>query len=103
MSVSGPLSTIHRIDIRRRGVPTCRYRRNPHNGVMDAPDERFRTSAWRDPLSMGWSAHRQLLMMRLRWHERRDAAPTRRRPLSQLTQRLHAARRTQRGDMPAAR
>ncbi len=26
---------------------------------------------WRDPLSAGWRAHRGLLMLRLRWHERR--------------------------------
>ncbi|MEW5810160.1 MAG: hypothetical protein AB1925_11945 [Actinomycetota bacterium] len=29
--------------------------------------------AWRDPLSAGWRAHRGLLMLRLRWHERRAA------------------------------
>ncbi|WP_185975933.1 hypothetical protein [Mycolicibacterium sp. 018/SC-01/001] len=28
---------------------------------------------WRDPLSAGWRAHRGLLMLRLRWHERRAA------------------------------
>ncbi|WP_256371145.1 hypothetical protein [Mycobacterium sp. PS03-16] len=31
------------------------------------------TPGWRDPLTVGWRAHRQLLMLRLRWHERRDA------------------------------
>jgi len=31
------------------------------------------TPAWRDPLSAGWRAHRGLLLLRLRWHERRDA------------------------------
>ncbi|MGQ9348758.1 MULTISPECIES: hypothetical protein [Mycolicibacterium] len=30
------------------------------------------SAAWRDPLSAGWRAHRGLLMLRLRWHERRD-------------------------------
>ncbi len=25
-------------------------------------------SAWRDPLSIGWQAHRGLLLLRLRWH-----------------------------------
>jgi hypothetical protein len=28
---------------------------------------------WRDPLSAGWRAHRGLLLLRLRWHERRGA------------------------------
>jgi hypothetical protein len=23
---------------------------------------------WRDPLSMGWQAHRRILLLRLRWH-----------------------------------
>ncbi|MEH3140952.1 MAG: hypothetical protein PGN37_12380 [Mycobacterium kyogaense] len=32
--------------------------------------------AWRDPLSAGWRAHRGLLMLRLRWHERRAASVT---------------------------
>ncbi len=26
--------------------------------------------AWRDPLSIGWQAHRGLLLLRLRWHSR---------------------------------
>jgi hypothetical protein len=25
-------------------------------------------SPWRDPLSIGWQAHRRLLLLRLRWH-----------------------------------
>ncbi|WP_157866314.1 hypothetical protein [Mycolicibacterium aurum] len=29
---------------------------------------------WRDPLSAGWRAHRNLLLLRLRWHERRTTA-----------------------------
>ncbi|MGD9621479.1 MAG: hypothetical protein AB7G47_13725 [Mycolicibacterium sp.] len=29
---------------------------------------------WRDPLSAGWRAHRGLLLLRLRWHERRADA-----------------------------
>ena len=33
--------------------------------------------AWRDPLSAGWRAHRNLLMLRLRWHERRASVPDR--------------------------
>ncbi|MEV3905038.1 hypothetical protein AB0K11_22180 [Mycobacterium sp. NPDC050551] len=43
---------------------------------MEPHSARSRASAWRDPLSVGWSAHRQLLMLRLRWHERRYATPT---------------------------
>lgn len=39
----------------------------------------YRTgSSWRDPLSLGWQAHRGLLLLRLRWHE---AAPRLRGPL----------------------
>nr|WP_194945815.1 hypothetical protein [Mycolicibacterium malmesburyense] len=33
-----------------------------------------RTPAWRDPLSAGFRAHRSLLLLRLRWHERRVEA-----------------------------
>lgn len=32
---------------------------------------RVHAPAWRDPLSAGWRAHRGLLLLRLRWHERR--------------------------------
>jgi len=32
-----------------------------------------RHAGWRDPLSVGWRAHRQILMLRFRWHERRRA------------------------------
>ncbi|OBG95458.1 hypothetical protein A5698_15485 [Mycobacterium sp. E136] len=30
-----------------------------------------RTPVWRDPLSAGFLAHRNLLLLRLRWHQRR--------------------------------
>lgn len=33
--------------------------------------------AWRDPLSAGWRAHRGLLMLRLRWYERRGTVADR--------------------------
>jgi len=38
--------------------------------------------AWRDPLSVGWQAHRRLLMLRLRWHasSSRRRTPIRHRP-----------------------
>jgi hypothetical protein len=61
--------------------------------VHTEPESKARTLLWRDPLSVGWRAHRNLLMLRLRWHERRAAPetgrqhpqsvprPTRRRPL----------------------
>jgi hypothetical protein len=40
------------------------------------------TPLWRDPLSISFRAHRQVLLLRLRWHERRQAdAVGRRRPL----------------------
>jgi hypothetical protein len=60
---------------------------------MDPHPARSRSAAWRDPLSVGWSAHRQLLMLRLRWHERRHADIDRRRPLGHLSQRVHINRR----------
>ncbi|WP_284225735.1 hypothetical protein [Mycobacterium antarcticum] len=41
---------------------------------MDVDRERAaRTSAWRDPLSLSFRAHRQVLLLRLRWHERSTA------------------------------
>ncbi|WP_158021372.1 hypothetical protein [Mycolicibacterium chubuense] len=38
-----------------------------------APGSQADTPVWRDPLSVGWRAHRNLLLLRLRWHERRAA------------------------------
>ncbi|MGE2835066.1 hypothetical protein [Mycobacterium sp. SMC-4] len=34
-------------------------------------DSSANVPVWRDPLSAGWRAHRGLLLLRLRWHERR--------------------------------
>jgi hypothetical protein len=49
-----------------------------HNEGMDRDRESTaHTPAWRDPLSAGWRAHRNLLMLRLRWHERAAARPAR--------------------------
>ncbi|MGY4649864.1 hypothetical protein [Mycobacterium sp. URHB0021] len=43
---------------------------------MDSDRESsVRTPVWRDPLSVGWRAHRNLLMLRLRWHERAQTRP----------------------------
>jgi hypothetical protein len=28
---------------------------------------------WRDPLSLGFRAHRQVLLLKLRWYERRQS------------------------------
>jgi hypothetical protein len=39
-----------------------------------ALDSQAAAAVWRDPLSVGWRAHRNLLLLRLRWHERRSAA-----------------------------
>jgi hypothetical protein len=39
--------------------------------VHTEPEPKRHTPVWRDPLSAGWRAHRGLLMLRLRWHERR--------------------------------
>ena len=48
-----------------------------HNGCMDSDREpTAHTPVWRDPLSAGWRAHRGLLLLRLRWHERRRETPT---------------------------
>jgi hypothetical protein len=61
--------------------------------VHTEPEAKAHTPVWRDPLSAGFRAHRHLLLLRLRWHERRaapdseqrrpqgDARPARRRPL----------------------
>ncbi|WP_141562704.1 hypothetical protein [Mycobacterium neglectum] len=50
------------------------FRDRLHNGyVRIEPDPNRHAPVWRDPLSAGWRAHRGLLMLRLRWHERRDA------------------------------
>jgi len=35
-----------------------------------APSRQHRPRRLRDPLSMGFEAHRGLLILRLRWHER---------------------------------
>ena len=44
-------------------------------GHMDSENgTRAHSPVWRDPLSAGWRAHRGLLLLRLRWHERRTAA-----------------------------
>ncbi|ULE31880.1 hypothetical protein [Mycobacterium sp. IDR2000157661] len=42
---------------------------------MDVDPGRPRGAAWRDPLSMGFTAHRQVLLLKLRWHERRQTRP----------------------------
>jgi hypothetical protein len=61
--------------------------------VDTEPEAKAHMPVWRDPLSAGFRAHRHLLLLRLRWHERRavdesdirppqsDARPPRRRPL----------------------
>ena len=60
-------------DACRVGEPSGRYL-----GTMEGMDRdleaRAYLPAWRDPLSAGWRAHRGLLLLRLRWHERRAAA-----------------------------
>ncbi|WP_156448492.1 hypothetical protein [Mycobacterium sp. NAZ190054] len=38
---------------------------------MGDVENRTHAPVWRDPLSAGWRAHRNLLLLRLRWHERR--------------------------------
>ncbi|WP_173008383.1 hypothetical protein [Mycolicibacterium sp. P1-18] len=43
---------------------------------MDLDHERgARAAAWRDPLSMSFRAHRRVLLLRLRWHERAATRP----------------------------
>jgi hypothetical protein len=39
--------------------------------VHDETEPKGHTPAWRDPLSAGFRAHQHLLLLRLRWHERR--------------------------------
>jgi hypothetical protein len=51
--------------------------------VVDTePDPKLRTAVWRDPLSAGWRAHRGLLLLRLRWHERRSLPTAQQRPIN---------------------
>jgi hypothetical protein len=38
-------------------------------GATDGPAD---TPLWRDPLSISFRAHRQVMLLRLRWHERRQ-------------------------------
>jgi hypothetical protein len=49
----------------------------PKDGTMGdvhtEPEAKAHTPVWRDPLSAGFRAHRHLLLLRLRWHERRVA------------------------------
>ncbi|AQT80022.1 hypothetical protein B1R94_13220 [Mycolicibacterium litorale] len=40
-----------------------------HSGVM-TQNRRTRSRSLRHPLSLGFEAHRGLLLLRLRWHER---------------------------------
>jgi hypothetical protein len=43
---------------------------------MDVDHHRaVRTAAWRDPLSLSFRAHRRVLLLRLRWHERAATRP----------------------------
>jgi hypothetical protein len=54
---------------------------NLHNVLVHTePEPKRHTPVWRDPLSAGWRAHRGLLMLRLRWHERREAPAERPQP-----------------------
>jgi hypothetical protein len=48
----------------QRKMPICRSRATVESIVTDKHTE----SRWRDPLSIGWQAHRGLLLLRLRWH-----------------------------------
>jgi hypothetical protein len=41
-------------------------------------DDAAGTPLWRDPLSLSFRAHRQVLLLRLRWHERRHSELTER-------------------------
>ncbi len=47
---------------------------------LHLPTEADRRTPWRDPLSIGWQAHRRLLLLRLHWHDsttrRRNTART---------------------------
>lgn len=57
---------------------------------MDVGPGRPRGPAWRDPLAVGFTAHRQALLLRLRWHERRQSRP------ESLRLRLHKMRPAER-------
>ena len=49
--------------------------------VHTEPEANAHTPVWRDPLSAGFRAHRHLMLLRLRWHERRAAEDSEQRPL----------------------
>jgi hypothetical protein len=42
--------------------------RRSHATVECIVTQNHTESPWRDPLSIGWQAHRRLLLLRLRWH-----------------------------------
>src|SRR5918996_852681 len=71
--------SVHAIDTRLTGAPPRRVAPVRHNEGMEIAPERTRTPVWRDPLSLSFRAHRQLLLLRLRFHERRNTDPTGRR------------------------
>ena len=65
--------------------------RNRHNGPVDIErDEMPGTPLWRDPLSLSFQAHRQVMLIRLRWHARRVSTTNRLGPLREVRR---AARR----------
>ncbi|WP_156744538.1 hypothetical protein [Mycobacterium sp. E740] len=47
--------------------------------MHDDFEPKRRSPVWRDPLSAGFRAHQHLLLLKLRWHERRVEAPAGRR------------------------
>jgi hypothetical protein len=62
-----------------------------HSGFIvseNVQDSGERRAPWRDPLSIGWEAHRHLMLLRLRWHDtaarRRHDGPDRRHGLVRL-------------------
>jgi len=57
---------------------TCAVAQLLDNGRMDTDTGRGTQGrrAWADPLALGFQAHRQLMLLRLRWHGRRlDTRP----------------------------
>ncbi len=62
------------------------------NGTDSRNDPR-----WRDPLSLGWQAHRRLLLLKLRWHQ-----SSARRGSGDVTPATRLARRAGRGRVPTA-
>jgi len=71
-------ANLHRTDMSPPRFVTCAVAQVLDNGRMDTDTGRNTPGrrVWADPLALGFQAHRQLMLLRLRWHGRRlDTRP----------------------------